>query len=418
MIVMALVWMGQGAPLVQFAPVIGSLAEEFGVTAGQMSFYGMGLYTLIMALSTILSGILIDKFGAKQFIVGGMAILTICMLVIPVAVNSLTGFVTIRTICALANGPLMSAVTPMGVAFFSPKERITYMGVVSAGFSIGMMLTLLLMGVRLGQTGGVWRASELTIVILPAIALIATIVMVIVTRGISTKVPAVHADKSAGATEWSFAIVLKAPLFWVLLIAFIAVNWCLNSFTDLSPGYIAIDAPTGLGFGEQTSSFLSMVMTIGNIIGAFVVGIIVSKVFKNRVKPVLVIAFAFQAVLIFLTKFEFLTDHRPAFSVVLFLIGFSISWISPCLSTSVMMRFPSDVTAKVWGICFGCGLFAASGGVMIGSTLLHITSSYQMPLLMISLVAVVGFVTVLFIEKAKGVIVTASTIHEAAGNEK
>jgi MFS family permease len=403
MIAMMISWVGQGAQLIQFAPVVGNVAEEFGLTAGQVSFYGMGLYTLVMGISAIIAGFLIDRFGASQFVLVCMAILLAMALLTPVITQSLSGTVALRVICGVATGPIISAAAPIGVQYFPVKNRAIFMGVVGAGFPLGMTLSLLIMGVRLGQTGGDWRLSMMTIAILPVIALVFIIAMIVVMRKIKTGVPASDAAKDDLIAKAAFKEVLRAPLFYLLIIANICMSWGKNAFTDLSPGYIALDAPTGLGYGAEYASFISTLITIGMITGSFVAGFFIDKVFKSRARPWLLIAFAVMAICVMLTKFGFITSNIAVFSVILFLVGFSIESLGPGLTGTVMIKFPPNVTAKVYGLCFGIGLFAASGGVMIGSMMLHVTSSYQGPLLLISIIGAVGFVLALFFDKARAI---------------
>ncbi|MDR1292472.1 MAG: MFS transporter [Clostridiales Family XIII bacterium] len=403
MIAMMVSWIGQGAQLLQFAPVVGSVAEEFGLTAGQVSFYGMGLYSLVMGITAIIGGFLIDRFGASQFVLVCMAILFSMALLTPVMTQSLSGIIALRLICGAATGPIISAAAPLGVQYFPVKNRSIFMGVVGAGFPLGMTLSLLIMGVRLGQTGGDWRMSMFTISILPAIALVFIIAMIAVMRKIKTDASASDAVKDNLTAKTAFTAVIRAPLFYLLIVANICMSWGKNGFTDLSPGYIALEPPTGLGYGAEYASYISMLITIGMIIGSFVAGFLIDKVFKSRARPWLLIAFAILAICIMLTKFGFITSNTAVFSVVLFLVGFSVESLGPGLTGTVMTRFPPNVTAKVYGLCFGVGLFAASGGVMIGSMVLHVTSSYQGVLLLLSIIAVVGFVLALFFNKAKAI---------------
>jgi MFS family permease len=159
----------------------------------------------------------------------------------------------------------------------------------------------------------------------------------------------------------------------------------------------------GLGYGAEFASFVSMLLTIGELIGSLVAGILIDRVFNSKPKPWLMIAFAILAICIFLTKLGFITGNIPVFTVVLFILGFMVESLAPGLTGTIMTRFPPGSSAKIFGLCFGIGLFAASGGVMIGSTLLHVTSSYQPVLLLIGLVAVAGFIIAIFFDKADAI---------------
>ncbi|MDR1572623.1 MAG: MFS transporter [Clostridiales Family XIII bacterium] len=403
MIAMMIAWVGQGAQLIQFAPVVGLVADEFGLSAGQMSFYGMGLYTLVMGLGALVAGFLIDRFGFRHLMLGAMIVLVAMALLVPIMTQTLSGTVAMRVICGFATGPILAAVTPIGVRYFPARNRATYMGVVGAGFPLGLTLSLLIMGMRLGQTAGDWRTAMMTIAILPAVALVMIIAMFAVMNKTKVVVQAPATSEEGLTAQAAFKEVLRAPLLYIVIIAFTLASWCKNGYTDLSPGYIAIDAPMGLGYGAEFASFVSMLLTIGMLVGSLVAGILIDKVFKSRPKPWLMIAFAVLAICILLTKLSFVTGNIPLFVVVLFILGFMMESLSPGLTSTIMTRFPPGSSGKIFGLGFGLSLFAASGGVMVGSMMLHANSSYQPTLLLLGIVAVAGFVLAFFFDKAKAV---------------
>jgi len=85
-----------------------------------------------------------------------------------------------------------------------------------------------------------------------------------------------------------------------------------------------------------------------------------------------------------------------------------MSVITP-LTTFIATNMPVSVVAKVFSIAFGIGLVMGGIGVSVGSGVLHFTGSYQGPILVVSIVAFVGFIFALFLSTPKGV-------HRAAHN--
>ncbi|MDR1245748.1 MAG: MFS transporter [Clostridiales Family XIII bacterium] len=389
-----------GTYIIMLAPIIGLLSEEFGVTPGQMSFYGMGLYTIINALAIIGSGMLFDRFGVKPVLMTSVAILVVIALLMPVFSQTLTGIIIFRVILAVVAGPVAGCLSPLGTAWFPEKERGLYSGVISAGLPIGITMSLAILGFRLGATHGDWRASLETLTIIPVITFIFVVIFLIVTRNVAPP----NVAKEEGTDEKSklvFSGIVKAPAFWLTILGFCIFTLCLNSFTDLSPGYIAIDPPTGLGLGASTASFTSMLTSIGNITGALFAGVLIDKLFKGKVRTMLIICFLIQAICVFLTKFSFVTNVLPLFMVVLFLTGFTVMGSSVAFTAFVMMRFPLAVNGRVFTVSMGAGLLMGAVGVSVSSGMLHATGTYQMSLLFIAIVAAIGLVPAALLEKVK-----------------
>ena len=393
-------YLAVGCFIIMLSPIVGLISEEFGLTPGEVSFYGMGVFNLVNAVSIIFSGYLFDKFGIKPVLTAAAVGVLVIALLLPVFLQTVTGLIAFRILLGILGGPIAGCLAPLGAAWFPPQERGLCSGVVSAALPVGITLSLMIMGFRLGATHGDWRASMYALTVIPAIVVVLLVIMLFTTR--KTVLPVTEHDAALeGKQKKLFASILKAPAIWVTIIAYCCYMLCMNSFTDLSPGYIAIDPPMGLGFGPDMASFVSMLVSIGNIVGAVLTGLLLDKVLKGRVRPILVTAFIVQCVCVFLTRFSFITDTRPLFMVILFLVGLSITCCACSLTTFIMLRFPLGVNGRVFSFSMGAGLLMGSVGLSVSSAMLHFSGGYMLPLLFITIIAIVGIVPSAFLEKVK-----------------
>jgi len=389
-----------GSFIIMLSPIIGSISQEFGRTPGEVSFYGMGLFGIVNAISVICSGFLYDKFGIKRILLVFSIGVLIIALFLPIFLQSMNGVIVFRVLLGILGGPIAACLAPLGASWFPPQERGRAGGIVSAALPVGITLSLLIMGFRLGATQGNWRAALETLTIIPAIVVVLVVIMLITTR--KTELPVEERDAALeGHNKQLFISILKGPMIWLTILAYVFYMLCMNAMTDMTPGYIAIDPPMGLGYGSEMSSFVSMLTSIGNICGAVVTGFLVDKLFKGRVRPLLVAAFIIQAICIFLIRAPFVTDTRPLMMVVLFLIGFTITVTACSLTTFIMLKFPLGVNGRVFSFSMGAGLLMGSVGVSICAAMLHFSNTYTLPFLFVAIVAIVAIVPSVLIEKVK-----------------
>lgn len=393
-------YVGLGTMLVAFSSIIGIVSEEFSVTPGQMSFFALGIFILTNAIFTIISGILFDRFGIKKVLFVGTAIMLIGAAFSPMLTQSITGIIIMRILVGIGAGPVAGCIAVVGAKWFPLHERSIYTGVVSAGICVGIALSFIIVNIVLNITGGDWRAAVNALVVGPIASMIFVLLYTIFAN--DSKLPqSIEAKDEDANTHHEFANIVRQPIFYLLIITGFCYTWCLNAFTDLTPGYIAIDAPMGLGYGAVAAGTFMLLVQLGNILGGFFSGVIVEKIFKGNVKPVIVGAFIIQAITVFLVKFTWVTDSDTLFRIVLFIIGFTIMLTMSNITTFISTTMPSAIVGKVFSIIYGIGLIIGSIGVSVGSGILHFTGSYQGPILIISAVAIIGAIAASFYNKPK-----------------
>jgi MFS family permease len=393
-------YMGLGMVLIGFAPIVGMVAKEFHITVGQMSFYSMGIAVLTGALATIASGPLIDRFGLKPTLLVGIAITVIGALLVPVVTYSVAGLILLRIFGAIGTGPIGGCISAVAARWFPYKQRGIFAGAVGGGISLGIAIGFIMMGAGLKAYNGDWRAAMLTLAIGPIVGLIMIVIM-----AIFGKEPRVHDVEvhRPGEKDRDFTLALRSPTIYVTIVCMFCLTWMMNAFNDLTPGYIAIPKPMGLGLGPAAAGTHMSAVQIGMILGAVFAGFIIDKVFKGNTKPVIFVGFVVAGLTMLSVGYTFVHDSARLFVACLFLAGFFEAFVIPCLTAFIAGNYPYTIVGKVFSLVMGIGIFGGSIGVSVGSGVLHFTSSYRLPIVIVAIVALVGVIATVFLNSAKAI---------------
>ncbi|MBK8595388.1 MAG: MFS transporter [Holophagales bacterium] len=373
-----------GLLIILFAPVLGDVAATYGLDLGQATLAAMATYYFSSAVAVLISGPLIDRFGARPTIVAGGVLLVAGCLLVPVLGGTVGGLVLTRVIMGLGSGPISACVPAVAARWFPPHERGIFAGAQGSGMAIGVALGFGLMPAAV-QANGDWRAAAALLAIVPAISL----VLCIVTLFAKEPAGAAPAVAEAGAgTE--FGKALKEPAFWVGVFGMFAFVWIMNAFNQQTPGYLAVAAPLGLGLGPVAAGQKMIAVQVGMILGAIGCGIFLDKVLKGNARPLLVTGFLFSALFMVAVRFPFVHDSAALLGITLFFCGFFESFTIPALSAFMSLHYPQSIMGKVFAVSFGVSLFAGALGVGLGGAILHATNSYSVPIVLVGVVALLG----------------------------
>lgn len=113
-------------------PLLTTLAKEFQVTQ-EMASWASSSFSLFYAIGFLFFGPISDRFGTKQVIVFGLAVLSIVTLILGFTVD-FTLFVTLRGV----QGFFASTFAPTALSYvfsiFSKDKRVTTIGLISFGY--------------------------------------------------------------------------------------------------------------------------------------------------------------------------------------------------------------------------------------------------------------------------------------------
>lgn len=389
-LMLAAVMAGQimiGTLIICYAPILGIVADDIGVTVGEISAAAMGTVILASAFASILSGPILDRFGVARSITGGALLTTIGVLLVPVLDNSIKEIVMVRLIMGIGFGPASACTSTVAARWFPVEKRGMVAGMVGAGISLGIILGFILTPIFM-EGADHWSGAIRDLAVIPLLAfLLAFSTNFLTEPTIGATVTAGHDDTGTGS---DVALAFRSPATWVCITCMFLFTWVMNAFNDLTPGYIAIAPPTGLGFGPALAGRFMSAVQVGMLLGSALSGAILMKIFNGRIKWVMVTGFLFSALFMFAVKFPAIHSTAAILAACLFLAGFFEAFIIPMAAAFIAMHYPTAIMGRIFGTAFGISIFGGAAGVFVGSTFLHITGAYRVSIAVVSAVALLG----------------------------
>lgn len=376
-----------------FAPIMGIIAKDINISLGTASFGFLGMNLFSTAIGVIIAGMLVDRMGAGRVMSGGIILIFLANSAIPLFGHSYIALVIIRMIEALGLAPALIAIQPVVSYWFPENERGLAFGL-NAFCVLGPVLSLMF-GPGIILSASTWQNGMLYYSIVFAIA---AIFIAVVSADAKNHLPPTitndsSEEKDQNIAKTNFRVVLHHPAFWLGLIVMCLANWSTQAFNDMSPAYLAVDPPVGVGYGAQTAGSFSALTWIGMICGMFLSGIIVDKLFKGKPVPVLLIGFIANLVFMNGILFQPIYSSGSALTAWLMIAGFFNPFVSVGNQIYSVRVFEPNVIGKVSAIWTCVANFAGSIGVMAGSFALHLTGNYKMSFTLVAIVSVIGIVT-------------------------
>ena len=304
----------------------------------------------------------------------------------------------LRIIQACGMGPIMATASPVAARWFPEKEREIVMGIQGMTVSLGIAVGFVATPAAFAGTAS-WQATMAWLTI-PYFA--ALVLALIVGFGPKPPVQSSFGDGSKLAADaHDYKLALQQPVTWLGVFVVFCLCWILSAFNDLTPAYIAIASPIGLGYGTMTAGKLMMALQIAFMVGAVVSGFIMQKVFKGSARPVIMIGYLLEAA--FCTSIMWPAVHSSVGVLLIFLIaiGFFMAWPVPNAMAFVSMHYPPGIVGKIGGMWLGIGLYGGSTGVILGSIALHRTGNYHASIVVVGILALIGLMFSAFLKPPK-----------------
>jgi MFS family permease len=401
--------------LISVAPLMGVVAKDLGIDLGRASFSFMGLHFLATALSCVVSGFLIDRFGLYRVLMCSLVGLAASNAFLPVIGHSFEGVLAVRVLEGAFCAPIIVAVGPVVATWFPIKEKGMANGLQSVAISLGI-ITGLVAAPALAEAAGSWQSGVAWLSVLPILALL----FVLWVANSSYAQPAVPTElnsgsinQSANVEEHYFKQALGKIGFWAGALAYCFGSWTQQAFNDLTPGYFAVEAPVGVGLGALMAGKIMSIVMLAGIVGSLLVGVFVDRVFRGNARPVILLGFVMVAIGCTAIKFPAVYGNQVLLTGSLILAGVGTPFIMPSVLTFATSSFPPSIVGRVVGIWAGMGLFSGSVAVMVGAGALHNTGNYQLSIIIVGIMAIVGFLISLFISKPE--FISESSAHSAYG---
>jgi MFS family permease len=381
------------------APIIGDIAKSLNMSLGATTGSVMGVVNLVIAIACIVAGFLVDRFGFVKMLIVGALLMIIPTAALPLFGDSFPVLMGVRIIQSLGNGPVYASIAMLAALWFPPHQRGIVTGLqgsaVTLGFAIGFVTTPLAF-----ELAGTWQVALAWQSVSAVIGLLLAIVLLFGPKApgqgqVRTR------DTGAVFDKGDFRFAMRQPVSWVGIAVIFCVIWVMAAFLDLTPGYFAIDPPTGVGYGRMTAGKLMMIVQIAFIFGSAATGFVLEKVFKGAARPVITIGYVVFAVFAISILWPAVYKNMSALIGCLAVAGFFQAWVVPNIFAFISKHYPAHIAGKLQGSWFGIGQFGGALGVAVGATALHNTGNYRMSIVIVGVVSMVGFILAQFLTPAK-----------------
>ena len=381
-----------------FTAIFEPIANEFGWDYAQISF-AASLRGLEMGLLSPLVGILVDRWGPRKLITGGISTVALGLLLLS-QTNSLAMFYIAFGVVAVGVSASTTTVLMTAVANWFRKKLSLATGIATCGFGLGGLLIPVI--VRLVDLYE-WR---MTLIILALSALVFWLPSTILIRDKPEQYGYLpDGEENAAAVKIKSAVpaqtveadnrlkeVLKSRAFWHISLALTAQMTVLMAVITHVMPYLS-----SVGVARSTSSLVAMVIPLVSISGRLGVGWLGDKLNK---KWVTVSAFIFMILGLFC--FEYIVVER-SWLLVPFLILFGISFGGnvPMRVALLMEYFGRRNFGTVLGFMLGIIALISMTGPPLAGWIFDTWGSYQGTWLGFAVLAFAGLIIMATIPPAR-----------------
>jgi MFS family permease len=188
--------------------------------------------------------------------------------------------------------------------------------------------------------------------------------------------------------EFKKALLLVAT--WSGIACAFLNSWEFQAFNDLTPSYLAVEPPVGLGFGPMGAGKFMLTAQIAYMLGSILSGIMAEKLFGGKAKPMVMLGALISAMCCFAVKFSGVYTNDSVLLLALIMFGFFAAFVNPQVYAFIAKNYPEHITGKVAGLTMALCGFGATTGVAAGAFALHTTGFYLMSINIVTLVGIVG----------------------------
>lgn len=407
MVAMVVGVVAQSVIMIAPAPLIGEVAKFLGRELGLVTFTVMGLWTVTVCLGGMAGGAIVDKVGvAKVYFVCSIFLIASAVF-IPFVGKNLGAIIVLRLIGGAATGPILTTISRLTAEWFPPEQRPIITGFQGMAFALGVLIGVGLAPAVFASTQS-WPVTMVYMAVPAAIFLLLSLVMVF-----GPKAPEIlleeHEDPETADRDFKQA--LKDPVIYLMVVYVFLFNWLTQGVNDLTPGYFALPAPVGAGFGIMVAGQLMMLFLAMYLIGSLVSGWLNRYVYRGNTRLQVMVAFILTAVYFFV-KFAGVIGQGPN-SLLLIVLGVSAFFMGqgiPTIMGFIAKNYPEHITGKVGGMAMGLGLIGGVIGVGAGSTALTSTGNYQASVSIVTIVAFIGFIAAIWLRMPKPFIRVHTTL--------
>ncbi|MDD2735433.1 MAG: MFS transporter [Desulfuromonadaceae bacterium] len=367
------------------ASLIGVLARDLGVSVGVATGSLMGSFNLVMALSSLVGGAVCDRYGVIKAYAGSLLLLGTPFLALPWVGHSFACVVALRLIQGLGVGCILSSVVVIATSWFPPEQRGIVTGFQGMSSTLGLAVGFMAAPAALASTG-TWQGA------LALLSVGCLVALVLVLAMLAGPGPAVAPCTAEEFEDGAFSRACRQPVTWLVVAIMFSFAWVYAAFNDLTPGYLAIAPPVGIGLGPQLGGKLMMMVQFAAMTGSVTSGYVIEKVFRGSTRPVIMIGYLLFGAATLSLVFPIVHTRMPGLAGCLVAAGFFEAWVIPGALAFYSVHYPAHIAGRLAGLSFGIGGFGGTLGVIVGAFALHHTGNYHVSIFIVGAAALTGLV--------------------------
>ena len=386
----------QSIVMIAPAPLMGEVAKTLGTGVGAATGSVMGTFALAVAITTVIGGILNDRFGLIPMYLVSNLLMLIPTLLMPVYGHTIQAIVVLRILQACGAGPISASLSQVAALWFPPQQRGVVTGLsglaISLGIAIGMGSAPAVSAV-VGdwQSAMAWMSVSIVI---------STLSVLVVAFGPKPPVVSTPDGNSDVSDSGPFKLACRQPVTWIGVFVIFFSSWILNATNNLLPSYFSVQPPMGVGYGPITAGQLMMSQSIAFMVGSACTGLALALC-KGAVNKVS--ASAYLMITIFTTALvlQAIFSNLTMVFICLVFSGFFQGLIIPAALAFIAMHYPPSIIGKVNGMWMGLGFLGGTLGIFAGAFMLEATGSFFLPILFIGIAAIIGLLVSIFLTPSK-----------------
>jgi len=368
--------------------LIKPLTEEFGWSRGDVSL-ALTLLTVGIALGVLVSGRLIDRYGARRVVCASIALSILVILTGPLYVATLPLFYTMMLLAAVLGAPTNTIGYARVISNWFDKRRGLFIGINSAGIGLGFTLAPLVCNWAVGVGG--WRAGYVSLGLFLLFIVFPTVYFFLIDKpedvGMlpdgAAKSASGHQEASDTRGHLSLGEALRTRVFWLMIIIMACIAFSLNGIFSQLAALL-----TDRGIDMTTAALVVSTMGISMAVARVAVGYIIDKLFAPMVAiAVFILVLAGVGLLIY-------GQHLTLYIIAAILMGIGIGTESDLMVFLTGRYFGLRHFGTIFSWVFIAHMTGTSLGPYIMGSSFDIHGNY-IPILQVCL-ALLALSTVLF----------------------
>lgn len=306
LVVMTLCGIVAAASVMKINPCASLIMADFGI-GESMEGYLLSVCSIVGVIIAIPAGGIIDKLGPRMVGIASL-LLTVVGGLIGSITDSYGVLLAARALEGFAFGT-WAIIGPIFInAWFDQKHRGLPMGIFSVWVGWCMLFIFRVANLVIDHADpSSWRNVWWLTVVAGVVCIVLFFLFARMPKG------AMAAKKKSGSGEKvPMSAALKSVPAWCLIVIFFLFSWAQQVITGFTSTY----CQSQLGMDIISANSVTSSWTLGNVIGALLVGFILNKIVKTSHRGIMLIMIALFSLVTYFTCFSYSADIANIYLLV------------------------------------------------------------------------------------------------------